>query len=244
MKIQSIVIKAIAAFLLAATVAGCHGPASDTALIEGGLTDAKGFRLVLAEMETRQIHPVDSVSLDGTGRFTFRPVVREPGFWLLKAPSGKVLVLVLGPGDHLTVSGSAVDFPNRTTLSGPSETMAVDSFYKATRKHEARVDSLEALLLSRQDSADFLTLSQHVDTILGEILIAQRARETGFLTAHPGSIGSLLVLNYAFGPQPVLDPKNDVVWYQRVDSALYCRWPNNKHVAAHHKRMLQSAGLK
>lgn len=244
MKISLTVTKGLIALLVTATIAGCKGPAKDTATVEGRLVDAKGFKLVLAEMDTRQIRPVDSVMTDAPGTFAFRPIVKETGFWLLKAPSGKVLVLVLSPGDRLTVNGSAVDFPNRITLTGPAETMAIDSFYKVTRKHEARVDSLEALLLSRQDSADFLALSQQADTILGQILISQRMLETKFLSTHPAIIGNLLVLNYAFGPQPVLDPRTDIAWYIRVDSALCARWPDNKHVAAHHQRMLQSGGGK
>jgi len=78
-------------------VSSCHHPLGNQAVIQGDLADTSGLKLTLQEMDTREIHSIDSVVPDHSGKFNFSPVMNEPGFWLVKAPNGKILVLLLNP---------------------------------------------------------------------------------------------------------------------------------------------------
>ncbi|MEI7662402.1 MAG: DUF4369 domain-containing protein [Bacteroidota bacterium] len=214
----------------------CNRPAGNQARITGNLTDQAGIKLVLQEMDTREIHLVDSVTPEH-GRFSFNPPVKEPGFWLLRAPSGKILVLMLAPGDNVDLAGSTTDFPDNILLKGPPETMMLHDFYRSTRVNERRVDSLEMLLIDRQDSSGYFELTQKIDLFFRQIWERQRTLETAFINAHPQSIASLIVLNYAFGMSPVLSPEEDLPYYQKLDSSLFMKSPSNKHVRYHHERV-------
>ena len=226
-------------FLILIIVAGCRHSRHNSASIEGNLADASGIKLTLLEMDTKAMQPIDSVVPGKGGSLTFSPVVSESGFFLLRAPSGKIMVLLLNPGDQVELTGSVQDFPDHVILKAPREAMLLNDFFRSTRGSEKEVDSLESLLIDRQDSADYYALTQNVDKRFQLILERQRSLESAFITKNPGSLASLVVLNYAFGLNPVLLPDKDFLYYQKVDSALMAKMPGNKHVKFHHQRVLE-----
>jgi hypothetical protein len=227
------------AFAIMAIITSCQQPVGNTAHIKGLLTGASGLKLTLLEMDTREIHPVDSVIPDHNGQFSFSPVIKESGFWLLKAPSGKVLVLMLSPGNQVDLTGSAIDFPDQVIVKGPEEAVLLNNFYHHTRLNEKQVDSLDMIIADHQDSSDYYQLTQKLDTSFKQIWENQRNNEMAFINKNPGSIASLLVLNYAFGLSPVLSPEEDFGFYQKLDSTLSAKFPENKHVKFHHQRVLE-----
>ena len=224
---------------MVALITSCEHPTGHVAHVKGSFSDAPGLKLTLQEMDTREIHSVDSTVLDQSGQFSFNPVVKESGFWLLKAPNGKIAVLLLKDGDLVELSGSANDFPDHVILKGSDEAMLLDDFFHQTRINELQVDSLEMLLVERQDSSDYYQLTQKLDTCFKKIWEKQRSFEIEFIDKNPGSLASLIVLNYAFGMSPVLSPEEDFIYYQKLDSTLYAKFPQNKHVKFHHQRVAE-----
>jgi hypothetical protein len=146
-------------------------------------------------------------------------------------------VLMLNPGDKIDLSGSARDFPDNVVVKGPKEAMLLNDFFRHTRANERQVDSLEMLLAERQDSSDYYQLTQKLDTPFRQIWDRQRSYEMTFIDNNSGSLASLVVLNYAFGMSPVLSPEEDFAWYRKLDSALFVKFPENKHVKFHHQRV-------
>jgi hypothetical protein len=220
--------------------ASCQHPSGNTVSVSGCLADADGFKLVLQEMDTKEIHSIDSVILDRGGKFSFSFNTGEPGFWLLRSSEGKVMVLLLNKGDRVELSGSAGDFPDHVILKGPEEALLLNDFFRFTRSNEHKVDSLEMLLVERQDSSDYYQLTQKLDTSFRQIWESQRNYEMAFIDNHPASLASLIVLNYAFGMSPVLSPDEDSAYYQKLDSTLSRQFPGNKHVKFHHRRIMEN----
>jgi hypothetical protein len=164
---------------------------------------------------------------------------KEPGFWLLKAPTGKILVLLMHPRDHIQLDGSALNFPDNVILRGPNDALLLHEFFRFTRQNEAEVDSLEMLLVERQDSSDYYPLTQKLDTAFRMIWEKQRKYELAFIAKHPGSLASLIVVNYAFGMNSVLNPDDDFTSFSTLDSALMKNYPENEHVKFHHQLILE-----
>ena len=217
----------------------CNHKSGNRASVSGKFSDAAGFSMVLQEMDTKGVRSVDSVVFDQSGKFTFNPVIPETGFWILKAPSGKILVLVLNADDQIQLSGSTSDFPNQVVMRAPSDAMLLNGFFRTTRQRERIADSLETLLIDRQDSAGYYELTQKIDLYFKNILKAQRSDEIAYINKYMSSLTSLVVLNYAFGMNPVLSPEEDLNYYAKVDSALFRILPENKHVKFHHQRVLE-----
>jgi hypothetical protein len=230
----------ISATTILLVIASCQHPDGGQVIVSGSLADADRFKLVLQEMDTKAIRSIDSVILDHGGKFDFIFNVSEPGFWLLRSPEGKVMVLLLNAGDRVELSGSAGDFPDNVILKGPEEALLLNEFFRFTRSNEHKVDSLEMLLVERQDSSDYYQLTQQLDTSFRQIWESQRNYEMAFIDNHPGSLASLIVLNYAFGMSPVLSPDEDSAYYVTLDSTLSRQFPGNKHVKFHHRRIKEN----
>lgn len=221
-------------------LAGCGTTPHLPATISGSLINGDGIKLMLLEMTTREMIRKDSAVLTQEGRFRFSMTPSESGFWLLRAPDGKVLVMVIHPGDQIRLTGSMNDFPNHIQLEGPAEARALHRFYQETRKEEQLVDSIEYALEIYQEEDNFFEITRHADTLLQSVWERQRRRELDYLTAHPGELSSLVVINYAFGPEPVLNLKEDRPWFVKLDSALTLRFTGNSHVVFHHQRLTVS----
>jgi hypothetical protein len=115
--------------------------------------------------------------------------------------------------------------------------MLLHDFFVYTRLNERKVDSLEMLLVEQQDSSGYYLLTQRLDTSFRQIWESQVLYEKEFIDKHPGSLASLVVLNYAFGMSPVLSPEEDFEYYAKLDSVLFKKFPENKHVQYHHQRV-------
>lgn len=224
------------AFILFQFLSCSHSDHSGS-VISGNLSAGTGIKMILEEMEPRSIRLADSLTIDEKGHFVFNFLQTEPGFWLLKEPGGKILVLLMNPGDHVDISGSFNNFPDSVTVSGAQDAMLLHQFFADTRKLEHRVDSIEMMLIEFQDSTGYYALTQKADTMLKLIWEQQRTYEHAFIRKNPGSLASLIVLNYSFGVSPVLSPAEDRDLYHMVDSALKIRYSENKHVKYHHQRM-------
>ncbi|MEI7983683.1 MAG: DUF4369 domain-containing protein [Bacteroidota bacterium] len=209
------------------------------AIVYGQLKEGKGEKIVLTELETKTIRKVDSVTLDTDGSFRFTVNLPETGFYMVHAPSGKVIVMLLNPGDTVNLSGMFPEFPDQVVLQGTGETGLLDEFFRFTRRNENAVDSLELLLAENQDSSGYFGLTQRVDTAFKNIWDRQRAYELEFIGKHPSSLVSLIVLNYAFGLNGILSPETDFACFERLDSSLTKSYPENKHVKYHHQRLME-----
>ncbi len=229
----------IASLAILLLLTSCKHSAKDMAVITCDFSGAAGVKLILLEMDTREIHQVDSTTFDNNGKHTFNPAIKETGFWLLKAQTGKILVLMLNSGDQVDLSGNFIDFPDNIRVKAPKDAMLLVDFFHQTRTNERMVDSLDMLLAERQDSSDYYNLTQKLDTSFRQIWENQRALEIAFIKNHSGSLASLVVLNYAFGMSPVLNMDEDFRYYQALDSTLSVSFPANKHVMFHHQRVME-----
>jgi hypothetical protein len=224
-------------FLSLILLMACTTKKTETAVIRGHIDHASGESFILQELDTKEIHHLDSWTADADGRFIFHLLPVETGFYLLKASSGKVLVMILGKNDTIDLGGDFADFPDNIILRGNKDATLLDDFFAFTRKNEKEVDSLEMLLVDKQDSAGYFQLTQSLDTAFQKIWYRQKALEEDFISKNPGSMVSLIVLNYSFGMSPVLSPEEDFGYYLLLDSTLSRSFSGNKHVVYHHQRV-------
>lgn len=206
--------------------------------ISGQLSPSEGFTLKLSEMDPREMIPVDSVSLNSEGTFQFEFPVAEPGFYILEAANGKIVVLIIHPGDKIVVSGNAENFPDDIQIKGSQEAIELHKFFTETRLLEKSIDSLEQVLMSQQDDDNYFEVTSQADTLLRKIWEEQRAREISFIEKNAAKLSSLVVINYAFSVTPTLGMEDDFHYYLLLDSTLSAVFPENKHVQFHKQRMV------
>jgi len=225
--------------LICIFLTGCSRQQEETAVIKGKFRNCSGEKITLLELNTKSIVRLDSVIPGTSGKFRFVVKPEEPGFYMLQSNLGKIMVLYVERGNILTLTGDYTSFPDMVRLKGPKEAELLEEFFISTRKNERKVDSLEMLLIENQDSSGYYRLTLKIDSSFRQIWESQRKYEKDFIDRNPGSLVSLIVLNYSFGLNTVLSPDEDSLWFRKLDNTLTKRYPENIHVKYHHQRILE-----
>jgi len=224
-------------FLLFIPGVSCNrGNKTDEFTIRGEFLNSKGEKVIFGEMDVSEFIPLDSAKTGSDGTIFFSHGADQPGFYFLEFPAGKRMILLLERKEHLTVKGNIQEDPENFILSGSKGSEILQSFFKATARNWARVDSVRAVLLQNEGGGDFLRISIIADSAFSRISEDQKKLEKDFIDRYPHSLASLVVLNYSFGQKPVLTLESDLNYYEKLTN-LYKFYPTNKHVIFHMKRM-------
>ena len=233
--------KCVCFLLILLSFSSCsdHQRTDSSFTINGQFKNASGRKFVLQEIDLQDIKNLDSVICDDQGRFIFTYKPEDLGFYLLKTGDGKFITLLLKKGDNITITGDLKTFTREYNLTGSKEALLLKDFYDRTRVNKAKGDSLMQILKQHQYSPDYYKLTISFDTIFQHIWQDQKKLEKNYIDKNIKSLTALIVLNYAFGPRPVLSEDEDFDYYLKVDSSLMKVFPSNKHVIYHHKRIVE-----
>jgi hypothetical protein len=209
---------------------------ADRFTIRGQFSNSRGERVMLCEMNVKEVVALDSAKIGIDGNLSFSHRLDQPGFYLLRLPEGRTVILVMKRGEDLMITGDLREPTGTLLLSGSEGSQLLEGFFRATMKNRNRIDSLKRVLRSHEGSDDFLRFSMTADSLFFRISDDQKKLEKEFIDRNPQSLASLIVLNYSFGPKPVLTMEEDLPYYQKLTS-LYSIYPKNKHVLFHLARI-------
>jgi hypothetical protein len=165
--------------------------------------------------------------------------LKEAGFFRLILPNQKNVLLVILPGDLIRLTTDTISgFRSSTNIQGSDESEWLLEFMTHADKNRFRVDSIEQLIIDHRDSSDFAELTMASISSFQSILDDQLKLEKEFLATHSSALASLIVINFGFGPKPVLTMEDHLPLFLRLDSALAISYPKNKHLIYHHKRII------
>jgi hypothetical protein len=198
-------------------------------------SNSRSEKILLCEMGVKETIPLDSARIDN-GKINLFHKIEQPGFYLLIFPSGKRLTLVMKKGEDLFITGDITGPTSDFQLSGSPDSQLLQTFFRATMKNKNRIDSIKKVLLMHEGCDDFLRFSMMADSLFSRISGDQRKLEKEFIDQHLVSLASLIVLNFAFGPKPVLTMEEDLPYYLKLTS-LFSFYPKNKHVLFHLARV-------
>ena len=167
-------------------------------------SNSRSEKILLCEMGLKEVTDLDSARVGKDGTITFRHELDQPGFYLLIFPSDKRMTLVLKKGDDLLIRGDLMDPNGDLTVTGSEDSQLLQNFFHATMINKIRIDSIKRILLLHEGTNDFLRLSMSADSLFSRVTQDQKKLEKEFIDRNPLSLASLIVLNYAFGPVPVL----------------------------------------
>jgi len=209
---------------------------ADRFTIKGQFSNSSGEKVVLCEMDVKEVIALDSANIGKDGKIDFSHQLDQAGFYLLMFPDGRRVILVMKRGENLLIKGDLRDPAGAFRLSGSEDSQLLESFFHATLKNKVRIDSLKRVLHNHEGSGDFLRFSMTADSMFFRISEDQKKSEKEFIDRNPQSLASLIILNYSFGPKPVLTMEEDLPYYQKLTS-LYRSYPKNKHVLFHLARV-------
>jgi hypothetical protein len=209
---------------------------ADRFTIEGQFSNSRSEKIVLCEMDVKEVVPLDSSNIGNDGTINFSHKVDQPGFYFLTFPGGKRIILLVKRGENILIKGDLKEVSSDYMISGSEGSELLEGFFHATLKNKTRIDSVKSALSNQEGSEDFLRFSMTADSLFFRISGDQKKLEKDFIDRNPQSLASLMVLNYSFGPKPVLTMEEDLSYYQKL-TGLYRIYPKNKHVLFHMARV-------
>ncbi len=237
----------IAPIILIVLALSCtrNGKHKDLVDLRLQFTNTKSEKVVLQELGVKDIRNLDSAFFDEKGKASFALKVPDPGFYMIRLTDGRFQTLNLAGGENVTLAGDLKKFPSDCRITGSKGSELLKTFFDHSSRNRRMVDSLTEVLHQHQYSEDFYWLSLSIDTIFGKIWNDQKRFEKEFIDKNLTSLASLIVLNYSFGPRPILNEDDEFVYYFKLDTNLRKFYPHNKHVVYHHQRvvdLLRKAG--
>jgi hypothetical protein len=209
---------------------------AETFTIQGQFSNSRGEKIILCEMDVKEIIAIDSANISKEGNIHFSHKIDQAGFYLLVFPDVRRIILVIKRGEELFIKGDLMNSTGDLDISGSEDSQLLENFFRSTTKNKARIDSVKRELSRHEGSEDFLRFSMFADSLFFRISGDQKKLEKEFIDRNPQSLASLIVLNYSFGPKPVLTLEEDLPYYQKL-AGLFRIYPENKHVLFHLARI-------
>ncbi len=229
-------------FLVAVLITLCiscspdHGSSVRTT-IRGDFPGFGGGKVSLSEIEISKTIPVDTININKNGSFKFVFRRTGPGFYLVKVDNRNYVTLILDEEKNVTIIAPGKDIRRSYTVEGSKDSELYRQFELFLDANRQKVDSLRRTYTQYQNSPGFQSINLQLDKDYQGYYDQQRQYTLNFLSKHGESLASLLVINRRFGERQIISPDRDLDLYLHIDSLLTARYPDNKHLQEHKKRI-------
>lgn len=198
--------------------------------ISGKITNNDGKYLYFEELKVASSVAVDSVKLGKDGTFKFEGYEKYPNFYLLRLNENNFLTLLVDTTENIRVYGDAANFSRDYKVEGSPGSLLVQELNKTLTSTKHKLDSIQTLIKSFRNRADYSLKKAIWDQQLADIKQTQIRYSTNFVQKHPFSMASVLALYQKF------DDSNYVVQdlhsLKVAASALNSIYPQSEHVRA------------
>jgi len=235
MKVKSLI---YAISIAAIFFQGCKSISEDKVTINGTFAYLPASKLYIYQLLPSSKPLIDSVSTDASGSFSISFKVKKAGYYTLMRSTGDEIILVVSPGEKITLSGNGSSLNNSYTVEGSKDSKLYAEYNEFTNENLKKVDSLSRIFAESRTNPDFIRLKQQLDSTYLAIFNDQKEKVASFVNNNPNSLASLLVISNNFGPNPLLSEKSHPQLFLKLDSALFLTHPENSLVNTFHLRML------
>lgn len=205
--------------------------------ITGSFPAFKGKTVTLSEIEINKATGLDTTKISDDGSFSFRFRRAGPGFYLVKVDNKNYVTLILDQEKWVKISSTLPNLRKDYQVEGSPDSEIYRDYEMFLEANRQKVDSLTRTYNDYQRSASFQSKKMELDKNYLEIFNFQRQYSIHFLESHCGSLASLLVINRRFGERTILTEKEDFKYFTMIDSCLSIKYPDNKQLAEHKKRI-------
>lgn len=214
-------------------------PEESEFFIKGKLTNSRLDTLVLSELTTEGIKPIDTTIVDENGEFFFRVKPKEIGFFIVGKEKNNFATLLAEKGEIINFKADALKIGDSYVVSGSTGSELVRQLYVHKRSCYQRIDSLRQVFLAKQNEPDFLEVKKSLDSTYSAIFKARKQFVQNFIGKNNQSLASILGLYEYFKNEPLFSEKADFEVFQNLSRSLYEAYPNSSHVMDLHKRVTE-----
>ncbi len=191
-------------------------------VIEGG----ESSNLTLERLNVNRTTLIDSIVLGRQGSFSVRVKAESPELYILKNQEGRIINLLLSPGENVTVTTTADQFDRDYHVEGSPESEKISRLVARMNHTRHTIDSLWTLGETIGDPS-----SPQMDLIrsaIGRSIIAQKRYTIRHLVENMDSPSSVYALYQKYDEEtPVLGEESDLQYFIAVADSLEKLYPNS-----------------
>ena len=208
--------------------------------IKGTLTDSNEEWIHISEMTSSKIIPIDSTRISNKGEFVLKGLANLPKFILLKLSERNYIILIANKNDVIKITGDTRNLSNTYDLNGSNDSRLIREYM---RKLNYTIKEKNKIIKTFQDSSKGTkreSLKRELEDMYNMLLQDQREYTFKFIEDNSFSMASLFVLYQQLGPKnPILNPEEDLKYFELVDSNLTALYPTSPPVQALNKHVTQ-----
>ena len=202
---------------------GCSSSKSE---IAGVITGGEGQSLMLERLNVNQTSVIDSIQLAKDGSFSLKIDLEEPELYILKNSEGKLINLLVAPGEKISIETSLESFGKGYQVEGSDESEGIRILVEELHRTRTVLDSLQAVASSIEDPE-----SPQLDLIrnaYGQAFIKQNRFTIRYLVENMGSLSSVYALYQKYdGENLILGREQDLQYFKSVADSLEITHPNS-----------------
>ena len=197
----------------------------NVSIVEGDLKNSNRDYIFLDHLDINKTQVLDSLKVKKNGGFRFKLRIEQPGIYMLRNKQGKMINLIIKPGDHIAVNADYKEINTDYTVKGSSESELVkilaDNALDTKNKLTELDEQYGALsTISENQASDYITRRK-------EIIKEQRNFSIQFIIEHLNSLASIYALYQTTTPgQLILGENKDIQYMKIVADSLSVSYPD------------------
>jgi peroxiredoxin len=211
--------------------------------ISGTVVDpVNGSYLILDELNSNELKPVDSVKVSAAGTFSFIREIKQPRFYLLKSNNSNFLTMLVKPGEKITmkVHSDSLNYP--ISLDGSKGTESMAEYNKTLRITIQKLTGLNKIYQQNVDKPELPKVIESLDSLASIYLEEINTYTKKYIDENISSLVSLVALYQQVAPSVyVLNPSKDLKYFVKVDSSMFSLYPDYDPVKTLHEQVKEMA---
>jgi thiol-disulfide isomerase/thioredoxin len=211
----------------------------NTVKISGTVVDpVNGSYLILDELNSNELKPVDSVRVSASGTFSFKREIKQPCFYLLKSNNNNFLTMLVKPGEKITlkVHSDSLNYP--ISLDGSKGTESMAEYNKTLRVTIQKLGGLNKIYQQNVDKPELPKVIESLDSLANIYLDEINTYTKKYIDENITSLISLVALYQQVAPSVyVLNPSKDMKYFIKVDSSMFSLYPDYEPVKTLHEQV-------
>jgi thiol-disulfide isomerase/thioredoxin len=202
------------------------------------LNPVPGEYIILDELKSNELKPIDSVKVSSNGTFTFKREIKQPSFYLLKSNNNNFLTMLVEPGEKITmkVHSDSLNYP--ISLEGSKGTESMAEYNKTLRTTIKKLTGLNKIYEQNLEKPELPKVIESLDSLANIYLEEINAFTKNYIDENLKSLVSLVALYQQVAPSVyVLNPAKDMKYFLKVDSSMYSQYPDYEPVVTLHQQV-------
>jgi thiol-disulfide isomerase/thioredoxin len=229
--------KAIIVFFAGFLISSCKSQ-PDYFTVSGTLTNGNGEKIYFSELQTNKINVLDSAILDSDGKFSFSGITQFPKFYALRTNPRNYITLIVNPFNQIIIKGDARNLGSAYTVQGSEESNKIRILRNRLNESITQLDEIGTVFNSYIGKPEFNKVKDSISQVSKQIIEDHKKYTIQFVEQNKNNLAGLMALYQQVGiRQYILDPKQDLKYFEMVDSALAISIPKSDAVIALHAQV-------